>query len=244
MQRLQKVIAQAGIASRRKAEELIMQGQVQVNGQVICQLGTQVNDQDEIKVKGKIIQKEEKVYFLLNKPKKVITSLQDEKKRKTVLSCFPGITKRIFPVGRLDYETSGLLLLTNDGDFAHAMMHPSHHIEKTYEVMIDGYLEDVMLKKLSQGIPLEDGMTWPAKVSLLERSRKTNKTRIELCIQEGRNRQVRRMIEYFNFEVTKLKRIAYSFLTIGKLRQGEYRRLKTFEVKKLLAIAKKYELER
>lgn len=238
MQRLQKVIAQAGIASRRKAEDLIAQGKVQVNGEVVREMGVQVSPKDEIKVNGKLIQKEEKVYFLLNKPRKMITTLKDEKKRATVLDCFQNVPQRIFPVGRLDYETTGLLLLTNDGDFANAMMHPSNHMEKSYEVLVNGYLEDGMLAKLCHGLPLEDGLTLPAKLELLERSRKTDKTRIRLTIQEGRNRQVRRMIEYFNMEVHTLKRVAYGFLDLGNLRQGEYRRLKSFEVKKLLALSK------
>lgn len=237
MQRLQKVIAQAGIASRRKAEELIAQGKVKVNGKVVKEMGVQVSFDDEIMVNGQSIQKEEKVYFLLNKPKKMISTVHDDLKRATIMDCFRDVKQRIFPVGRLDYETTGLLLVTNDGEFANAMMHPSHHMDKIYEVYVNGYLEDHILTKLKKGIPLEDGMTLPASVEVLERSRKTNKTRIRLTIQEGKNREVRRMMAYFGFEVHTLQRIGYSFLNLGNLRQGEYRRLKKFEVKKLLTIA-------
>lgn len=237
MERLQKVIAQSGITSRRKAEELIQQGKVKVNGKVVTTLGTQVDVNDEIVVFGQPIQKEEKVYYVLNKPKKMITSLKDELDRPTVLSCFKDVKQRIFPVGRLDYETTGLLLLTNDGEFANAMMHPSNHLEKTYEVSINGYVEDYQLKKLEKGVPLEDGQTLPAKVTLLQRSRKTDKTVILLSIFEGRNRQIRRMIEYLGFEVHYLNRVGYGFLDLGKLRQGQYRKLRMYEVKKLLAMA-------
>ncbi|QRG87276.1 pseudouridine synthase [Bulleidia sp. zg-1006] len=234
MQRLQKVIAQAGIASRRKAEELIAQGKVKVNGKVVREMGLQVSAEDEIIVNGQSIQKEERVYFLLNKPKKMISTVHDDLKRATIMDCFPNVKQRIFPVGRLDYETTGLLLVTNDGEFANAMMHPRNQMEKTYEVFVDGYLEDSMLAKLKAGVPLEDGITLPAKVEVLSRSRKTNKTRIHLTIQEGRNREIRRMMAYFGVDIHTLKRIAYSFLDLGNLRQGEYRRLKSFEVKKLL----------
>ena len=157
MQRLQKVIAQAGIASRRKAEELIAQGKVKVNGKVVKEMGVQVSFDDEIMVNGQSIQKEEKVYFLLNKPKKMISTVHDDLKRATIMDCFRDVKQRIFPVGRLDYETTGLLLVTNDGEFANAMMHPSHHMDKIYEVYVNGYLEDHMLTKLKKGIPLEDG---------------------------------------------------------------------------------------
>ncbi len=239
MERLQKVIAQAGIASRRKAEELIQNGKVKVNGQVVTEMGVQVSPQDTVEVNGKEIGKEEKVYFLFNKPKHTISAVKDDKGRDTVADYFGDIRERVFPVGRLDYDTTGLILMTNDGNFANAMMHPSSHIEKTYEVAVNGVLTDDMLRKLERGIELDDGMTLPAEVVLLNRSKKKNKTLLQITIQEGRNRQVRRMMAYFDCEVTRLNRIQYGFLDLGNLRQGQYRKLRMYEVKKLLGLVKK-----
>lgn len=237
MERLQKVIAQAGVASRRKAEEMIRAGRVKVNGKKVTEMGVQVSGKDIITVDGAEIGKEEKVYFLFNKPKRCICAVKDDKDRETVLDYFTGVKERIFPVGRLDYETTGLLLMTNDGEFANRMMHPRSHIHKTYEVAVNGVLTDDMCCILENGVNLEDGRTLPSEVLLLSRSEKKNKTVLQITIQEGRNRQVRRMMEYFHCEVTRLNRIAYEFLDLGNLRQGQYRRLRSFEVKKLERIA-------
>ena len=237
MERLQKVIAQAGIASRRKAEELISEGKVAVNGRIVKEMGVQVGPEDEILVNGTNIKKEEKVYYLLNKPKRTISSVSDDKGRPTVMDCFPDISERIFPIGRLDYETTGLLLMTNDGEFANLMMHPRSHIKKTYECAVDGIIDVTMCAKLEKGINLEDGKTLPAEVIIVSRSEKKNKTVLLITIQEGRNREVRRMMEYFHCEVTRLNRIQYAFLELGNLRQGQYRKLRSFEVKKLKAYA-------
>ena len=233
MERLQKVIAQAGIASRRKAEEMIADGKVKVNGKTVREMGVQVSPSDKIEVNGVEIGKEEKVYFLFNKPKKCICSANDEKGRETVLDYFQDVPQRIFPVGRLDYDTSGLLLMTNDGEFANMMMHPRFHIRKTYEVSVNGVLTDDMCRILENGVNLEDGRTLPAEVVLLERSTKRNRTVLQITIQEGRNRQVRRMMEYFHCEVTRRTRISYAFLDLGTLRKGQYRRLRSYEVRKL-----------
>lgn len=238
MERLQKVIAEAGIASRRKAEEMIQQGRVKVNGTTVKEMGVKVSSSDKIEVDGKEINKEEKVYFLLNKPKKTICAVTDDKQRDTVVDLID-CKQRIFPVGRLDYETTGILLLTNDGEFANAMMHPRSHIQKTYEVAVNGVLTDTMCQRLEEGIELEDGKTLPAEVFLLQRSEKKNKTVLQITIQEGRNRQVRRMMEYFHCEVTRLNRIQYAFLDLGNLRQGQYRKLRMYEVKKLMGIVNK-----
>lgn len=238
MERLQKVIAEAGIASRRKAEELIAQGRVKVNGEKVTQMGIQVSKKDIVEVDGVEIGKEEKVYFLLNKPKKTICSAHDEKGRDTVVDLV-ACKQRIFPVGRLDYETTGLLLLTNDGEFANALMHPRNHISKTYEVGVTGVITDEMCAMLERGIELEDGKTLPAEVLVLSRSAKRNKTVLQITIQEGRNREIRRMMEYFHTEVTRLNRISYAFLDLGNLRQGQYRKLRMYEVRKLLSLVDK-----
>lgn len=238
MERLQKVIAASGIASRRKAEEMIQQGRVKVNVQTVKEMGVKVSTQDRIEVDGHEINKEEKVYYLLNKPKRTICSVSDDKERDTVVDIID-CKERIFPVGRLDYETTGLLLLTNDGEFANGLMHPRNHIRKTYEVAVKGVLTDGMCALLEKGIELEDGKTLPAEVFVLQRSEKKNKTVLQITIQEGRNRQVRRMMEFFNCEVTRLNRIQYAFLDLGNLRQGQYRKLRMFEVRKLMPIVNK-----
>lgn len=238
MERLQKVIAASGIASRRKAEEMIQQGRVKVNGQTVKEMGVKVSTQDRIEVDGHEINKEEKVYFLLNKPKRTICSVSDDKERDTVVDIID-CKERIFPVGRLDYETTGLLLLTNDGEFANGLMHPRNHIRKTYEVAVNGVLTDGMCALLEKGIELEDGKTLPAEVIVLQRSEKKNKTVLQITIQEGRNRQVRRMMEFFHCEVTRLNRIQYAFLDLGNLRQGQYRKLRMYEVRKLMSIVNK-----
>ena len=238
MERLQKVIAASGITSRRKAEEMIQQGRVKVNGQTVKEMGVKVSTQDRIEVDGHEINKEEKVYFLLNKPKRTICSVSDDKERDTVVDIID-CKERIFPVGRLDYETTGLLLLTNDGEFANGLMHPRNHIRKTYEVAVNGVLTDGMCALLEKGIELEDGKTLPAEEFVLQRSEKKNKTFLQITIQEGRNRQVRRMMEFFNCEVTRLNRIQYAFLDLGNLRQGQYRKLRMFEVRKLMSIVNK-----
>ncbi len=198
MERLQKVIAAAGVASRRKAEQLIADGHVKVNGKVVTEMGVQVGPQDEVSVDGVILNQEEKVYFLLNKPKQVICAVSDDRGRQTVVDCLPDVKERIFPVGRLDYESTGLLIMTNDGEFANCLMHPRYHLPKTYEVAINGILTDQMM---------------------------------------GRNREIRRMMEYFHCEVTRLNRIGYGFLDLGSLRQGQYRRLRRYEVRKLMHMA-------
>ena len=238
MERLQKAIAKAGITSRRKAEDLILEGRVKVNGKVIQELGYQVDSHDEIYVDDVLIAKEEKVYFLLNKPKKTICSLQDEKGRKTVLACLPEVKERIFPVGRLDYDTTGLLLLTNDGDFANALIHPRYHIPKTYHVTIQGYLTDGQIKSLMHGIYLDDGKTLPAEVELISRSKKNDKSIFLITIVEGKNHEIKRMMEHFHHSVTRLERLSLGDLTLGRLHQGEYRKLRQYEVKQLLKQAK------
>lgn len=238
MERLQKILAQAGIASRRKAEELIINGQVEVNGQIIKELGVKVDpDQDEIKVDGvKVMIQTKKIVILLNKPVKVITSVSDPQGRKTVID-YIDIDERVYPVGRLDYDTEGLLLLTNDGELANRLMHPKYELDKTYEAVVKGIPTEKELDQLRQGIELEDGMTFPAEVNLIEK-KGVQQAKIHITIHEGRNRQVRRMFQAIGFPVMKLKRIRYGFLTLQGISGGRYRLLKADEYCRLKKMVK------
>ncbi len=237
MERLQKVIAHAGVASRRKAEELIINGKVQVNGEVVTELGMKVDpDKSLISVDGKVIAiEDEKVTILLNKPSKVITSMEDPQGRTTVID-FIDVKQRVYPVGRLDYETEGLLLLTNDGELANRLMHPSYEIDKIYEVIVRGILSEDVLDRLRKGIQLDDGMTSPANVKWVEK--KNRQTKVHITIHEGRNRQIRRMFEVVNFPVIQLKRIQYGFLTLKGTPKGKFRKLTKNEVCKLKQLIK------
>lgn len=236
MERLQKVIAASGLTSRRKAESMITEGRVKVNGIVVDELGYKVKKGDKIEVDGELIQKENKVYYVMNKPKKTICTLDDEFDRKTVVSLVD-CEERIFPVGRLDYDTSGVLILTNDGEFANMIIHPRYHLAKTYDVLIDGILETQQIKEMERGIKLEDGMTLPAKVRIRKKDFNLKKTKFDLTIQEGRNHQVKRMVEYFGYKVTSLHRKSIGFLKVDDMSQGQYRILKPQEVKDLRKLA-------
>ncbi|MBD8070305.1 23S rRNA pseudouridine(2605) synthase RluB [Bacillus sp. PS06] len=237
MERLQKIIAQAGVASRRKAEELILEGRVKVNGKVVKELGTKVTLNDKIEVNGIPLEKEKPVYFLLYKPRGVISSVSDDKGRKVVTDLFPYIEERIYPVGRLDYDTSGLLLMTNDGEFANILIHPKYEVDKVYVAKVKGIPLREKLRQLEKGIMLEDGKTAPAKVKVLSVDKKKQSSIIEIIIHEGRNRQVRRMFDAIGHEVIKLKRERFGFLTLQGLATGEYRELSPHEVKQLRALA-------
>jgi 23S rRNA pseudouridine2605 synthase len=237
MERLQKVIAQAGIASRRKSEELIKEGKVKVNGKIVTQLGVKVSTSDKVEVNEIQIEREVPVYFLLYKPRGVISSVSDEKGRKVVTDFFPHLMERIYPVGRLDYDTSGLLLMTNDGEFANLLMHPRSGIEKVYVAKVKGIPLKENLKRLEKGIKLEDGKTSPAKVKVLSVDKQKQTAIIEIIIHEGRNRQVRRMFEAIGHQVLKLKRERYGILTLNGLRAGDARELTPHEVKQVRALA-------
>ena len=236
MERLQKVIAQSGYCSRRKAEELIKNSKVKVNGKIITELGTKVNSSDQIFIDNKLLSQEEKLYFLLNKPRGVISSSNDEKNRKTVVDIIE-TDKRIYPIGRLDYDTTGILLLTNDGDFANEMMHPSNEIDKVYIAKVNGILKGKEINQLKYGVVVDGKKTSPAKVKLRKIDKKKNTCIVELIIHEGRNHQVKKMIEAVGFEVLKLKREKFGFLTLKGLNSGEYRSLSKKEVSKLHALA-------
>lgn len=237
MERLQKVLAQAGVASRRKAETLILEGKVKVNGVVIRELGTKVSKSDSVEVEGVELVKERNVYYLLYKPRGYISTVEDDKGRKTVLDLLPHVEERIFPVGRLDYDTSGVILLTNDGEFSYLMTHPKFKIHKTYVAKVKGIPNRELLKKLERGIELEDGMTAPAKLKMQSVDKKTGTAIVEITIHEGRNRQVRRMFEAIGCPVLKLKRESFGTLTTYDLNAGEARELTTHEVKQLRVLA-------
>lgn len=229
MERLQKVIANSGIASRRKAEELIKDGKVKVNGNVITELGTKVTDKDKIEVNNKPIIKEEKVYFLLNKPRGVITSTKDEHERKTVIDLID-TDKRIYPVGRLDYDTTGAILLTNDGEFANILMHPSNKIDKVYLAKIDGIITGEAINTLKDGIILDGVKVVPSRVKLKKVNPENNTSMVEVTIHEGKNHEVKRLFESVGFRVDKLTRKSVGIFDILELPSGKYRPLTHKEV--------------
>lgn len=233
MIRLQKYIADSGVASRRKAEELILQGSVKVNGNVVMEMGIKVGDSDSVEVHGKVIKPEsKKVYILLNKPSGYVTTVKDQFRRPTVLDLLKGVNERVFPVGRLDYETTGLLILTNDGDFTHKMTHPKHEIEKKYLVTVAGTPTKEEISSFESGLEIEDYVTSPAKLKILN-SKERNCT-IEVTIHEGRNRQVRKMCDAIGHPVLSLKRISLGKVTLGDLQEGNWRELTKNEVASLI----------
>lgn len=238
MERLQKVIANSGYCSRRKAEELISGGNVKVNGKIVTELGTSVDKSDVITIFNRSLVSDEKEYILLNKPRGVITSTKDEKGRKTVLDLIE-TEKRLYPVGRLDYDTTGALLLTNDGELANLLMHPKNNIEKLYIAKVEGFVDKNSLNKLSQGVYIDNFKTSKAKVRLKKYDKKTNSSLVEIIIHEGKNHQVKKMFEAIGFKVLKLKRESIAFLSVQGLKSGEYRYLSLKEIKKLYAETKK-----
>ncbi|WP_348919981.1 pseudouridine synthase [Enterococcus rotai] len=234
MERLQKVIAHAGIASRRKAEEYIVNGRVKVNGKIIRELGTQVGKNDKVEVDDVPIYKEEYGYYLFYKPKGVISAVSDDKGRKVVTDFFSHIKERIYPVGRLDYDTSGLLLLTNDGEFSQKLTHPSHEIDKVYVAKVKGLAKKHDLLPLTRGMKIEGYKTAPAAFEIISVDLKTNTSIVELTIHEGRNHQVKNMLQAVGYPVQKLKREKYGDLTLKGLRPGEYRNLNKKEISVLM----------
>ena len=232
--RLQKFLAKAGIASRRTSEKLILNGKVKVNGNVITQLGTKVDpEQDIVTVNSKVAKIENrKVYIALYKPKGYITTLADPQGRKKVSDLIKNVKERVYPVGRLDYDTEGLLLLTNDGDFAYTLTHPKHKIKKVYLAKVQGIPSENDLEKLKTGILLSDGITAPAEAFILKTC--DHNAIVKITIYEGRNRQVRRMMEAINHPVLHLKRIKIGNLDISNLKVGQYRFLSKREVENFL----------
>ena len=235
MERLQKIIAQSGLTSRRKAEELIVNGKVKVNGKVVTELGTKVSSKDEITVNNKIIEKEPKEYYILNKPRGVVTTTKDEKGRKTVVDLIPTNT-RIYPVGRLDYDTTGIILLTNDGDFTNILTHPNNEVDKVYIAKLKGIIKGEQIKKLEEGIKLDKKTVKASRVKLKKVDQKTNTCLVQITIHEGKNHQVKRMFSEVGYEVLKLKREKIAFFTLKDLQSGEYRKLTPKEVQKVYSI--------
>lgn len=233
MERLQKVIANSGYCSRRKAEELIVNGRVKVNGEVITELGVKVSSDDAISIDNKALKLEEdKVYFLLNKPRGIVSTSSDDKGRKTVVDLID-TDKRIYPVGRLDYDTTGLLLLTNDGSLANLLMHPTNGIPKKYVAKLNKFFEISDLKRLEKGIMIDGVMCVPTRVKIKTNNREKDFSIVEVTIVEGRNHIIKRLFMELGYLVDKLSRIEYSFLNLDGLKSGEYRMLSIKEVRKL-----------
>ncbi len=238
MERLQKIIANLGYCSRRKAEELISKGKVKVNGNIIRELGTKVGSSDSIEVEGVILDKARAFeYYLLYKPRGVITSASDDKGRKTVVDLINTKT-RIYPVGRLDYDTTGILLLTNDGELTNLLTHPSSNIDKEYIAKVEGIIDGYSVKKLRDGIVIEGVKTSKAKVKLRKINKKNNTCIVELVIHEGKNHQIKKMFEAVGYNVSKLKREKYANLNLEGLKAGEYRKLTFKEVTRLYSLVR------
>ena len=233
-ERLQKFLANAGIASRRKCEELILDGKIEVNGLVVTELGTKVSEKDIVKYNGKIVKpEEEKVYILLNKPIGYVTTAKDQFNRDTVLDLVK-VNKRIVPVGRLDMYTSGALILTNDGEFVNMLTHPRNEVNKTYNVTLKGFVENEDIQKLQNGVEIDDGyITKPAKVKILKIDEEKKISRIQITIHEGRNRQVRKMCETINKKVLALHRSSIENIDLKNLKIGEWRYLTNKEIDNL-----------
>ncbi len=237
--RLHKFIADCGVTSRRKAEDLIQQGLVQVNGKIMTELGHKINPQtDQVEVNGQILEKDhvQKVYLLLNKPRGYMTTVHDPAGRKTVMDLCQEFNERLYPVGRLDYLSEGLLIMTNDGEMAQKIMHPSSNIEKVYEVKLFGALSPQLLAKLRQGAMLEDGFVKPHRVRILQLLGK--KTWIEIRIGEGKNREIRRLCEACGLTVDKLRRVAIGNISIEGISVGNYRQVSKKELLQGLGLQK------
>ena len=233
MERLQKIIAQSGYCSRRNAEELISQGKVFVNGEKVTELGTKASINDVIEVEGKILNlQEDKVYFLLNKPRGVISSAKDEADRKTVVDLID-TDKRIYPVGRLDYDTTGIMILTNDGELTNMLTHPNFKVEKKYIAKLNKYFEISDLKKLQSGIEIDGVKCVPTRVKIKINNREKDFSIVEISIVEGRNHIVKKVFMKLGYLVDKLSRVELAFLNLNGLQSGEYRELSIKEVKKL-----------
>lgn len=230
--RLQKYIAQCGVASRRAAEQLIADGKVSVNGKIVTEMGIKVSSKDVVCVDGTQIKPEKrKYYILMNKPSGVLSSAKDDRGRECVVDLIEGVNARLYPVGRLDYDTTGLILLTNDGEFMQRVTHPSFEVWKTYQAVVKGVPNESDVKKFSEGIVLDDGKTLPALLDVV--GYKGNNAIVEVSIREGRNRQVRRMLERIGHPVNSLTRISFGTLELGDLKPGKWRYVSQEEIERL-----------
>lgn len=239
VERLQKVIAQSGLTSRRKAEQLILEGRVTVNNKVVTTLGTKVSPKDEIAVDGIPLEKERNVYYVLYKPRGYISSVKDDKGRKTVIDLLSDVEERIFPIGRLDYNSTGVLLLTNDGEFAHLLMHPKYEIEKVYTVKIKGIPIETDLQKLKKGIRNQNDLLKVKSYRVISVDRRKRTMTLELTLLEGKNRHIRRMMDTLGYPVLKLRRDKYGIVTLHKLQPGQARPLTPQEIHELRMLATK-----
>ena len=237
MERLQKVIANSGYCSRRKAEKLISAGKVRVNGMVVSELGFKVDGNDQIMINNEVLSREEKEYILLNKPRGVVTTTSDEKNRKTVIDLI-NTNKRLYPVGRLDYDTTGALLLTNDGELTNLLIHPRNKIDKVYIAKVKGFFDKESALTMGRGVVIDGVKTAKSFVKLKKYDKKSNTSLVEVVIHEGRNHQVKKMFNVVGFDVLKLKREMFAFLDVNGLKSGEYRYLSIKEVKQLYSLVK------
>lgn len=235
MIRLQKALALAQVASRRKAEELILANRVMVNGVIVNELGTKVSEKDEIKVDGVLISKGEKKYYLLNKPEGYLTTLSDPLKRRTIADLFSEQLKkeRVYPIGRLDYESSGALLLTNDGTLTNRLIKANNNIVKVYHVRVFGILTQEMVEKLRKGVVIDNILAKVDKISDIKLDRKVSQSEFVITITDGKNRQIRNLIKALNLEIKWVKRLSFADISIEGLKSGEIRALKVHEIKKL-----------
>ncbi len=237
MERLQKVIANSGYCSRREAEKLILEGKVQINGKIVKELGTKVKVKDEITIDNVRLNKDDKVYYLLYKPRGVVSTVKDDKNRKTVVDIIK-TNVRIYPVGRLDYDTTGVLLLTNDGELSNLLTHPKNKVEKIYIAKINGILDVKAIKTLENGVEIDNYKTAKSKVKIRKIDKKNNTSIVEIRIHEGKNHQIKKMFEKVGFKVLKLKRESFAFLNLLGLNSGEYRKLSIKEVRQLYSLFK------
>jgi len=235
MERVQKVISNLGYASRREAEKLILDGKVLINDKVAI-LGDKVNDKDIISINGIVLSKNnDKVYYLLNKPRGVVSTVKDPEGRKTIISLID-TDKRIYPIGRLDYDTTGVIILTNDGELTNRLLHPKNNIEKVYLAKIKGIITGEDIYKLKNGVIVNNIKTKSSRVKLKSYNKKTNTSLVELTIHEGRNHQVKNMFKVLGYDVIKLTRLKFAFLDCKDLKSGEYRTLSIKEVKRLYSL--------
>ena len=234
MIRLQKAIADSGFCSRRKAEEYIINGKVIVNGEIVTELGTKVNSSDEIMVDGNVITKQDKEYYVFYKPRGIICSTNDDKGRKTVVDFFDS-NKRLYPVGRLDYDTTGIIFLTNDGEFTIMILHPKNNIPKVYIAKLEGIISGYEINKIKSGVIIDGYKIIPDRVKLKSADKKSNTCIVEIIVHDGKNHEVKKIFESVRHNVIKLKRESIGFIDLTGLKSGEYRKLTIKEVKQLYA---------